>query len=121
MVAPDKSMHELNVTQSILNVALHHAEANQAAQITTINLVVGQMASIIDDCVQFYWDIISEDTIAQGAALHFERIPARLTCETCHCSYLLNESGLTCPHCGGSALTIIGGDEFYIASIEVES
>jgi hydrogenase nickel incorporation protein HypA/HybF len=118
---PPKLMHELTVTQNILNIALHHAEGCQASHIEAINLVIGQMASIVDDCVQFYWDTISKDTIAQGSVLRFERIPARLTCETCHCTYLLNESGLTSPHCGGSALTIIGGDEFYIASIEVEA
>jgi hydrogenase nickel incorporation protein HypA/HybF len=113
-------MHELAVTQHILDIALHRAEANQAARITAIYLVIGQMASIVDDCVQFYWDIISQDTLAQGAALHFERIPARLHCETCHRSYLLNESQLICPFCGGSAVTLMTGDEFYIDSIEVE-
>ena len=112
-------MHELTVTQNILNIALHHAENAAATRIAAINLVIGQMASIVDDCVQFYWDFISEDTIAQGSVLHFERIPARLSCETCHRSYLLDDSDLTCPHCGGSAVTLIAGDEFYVDSIEV--
>jgi hydrogenase nickel incorporation protein HypA/HybF len=114
-------MHELTVTQNILNVALHHAENAGATRIEAIHLVIGQMASIIDDCVQFYWDIISKETLAQGAVLHFERILARLSCETCHRSYLLDESELTCPYCGGSAVKLIAGDEFYVDSIEVES
>ena len=114
-------MHELTITQNILNIALHHAENAGATRIAAINLVIGQMASIVDDCVQFYWDFISEDTIAQGAVLHFERIPARLNCDTCHCSYRLDENDLTCPYCGGSAVTFVAGDEFYIDSIEVES
>lgn len=113
-------MHELAVTQNILESVLRHAEAGKASRITAINLVIGQMASIVDDSVQFYWDIISKDTIAQGANLHFERIPARLNCETCHRSYLLDESDLTCPYCGGDAVTFIAGDEFYIDSIEVD-
>ena len=114
-------MHELAVTQHILSIAVRHASESNATRIAAINLVIGQMASIVDDCVQFYWDIISKDTIAQGAALHFQRIPARLSCETCHGSYVLNESELICPYCGGSAVTLIAGDEFYVDSIEVET
>ncbi len=113
-------MHELAVTQHILKIALQHAATHEVKRIETINLVIGQMASIIDECVQFYWDIISQDTLAQGAILHFERIPARLQCEMCHRSYLLNDSELTCPYCGGGAVTFIAGDDFYVDSIEVE-
>lgn len=114
-------MHELTVTQQILDIALRHAVDHDATRITTINVVIGQMASIVDDCVQFYWDIISKDTIAQEAKLHFRRVAACLNCENCHRSYLLDESELVCPYCGSSAITLIHGDEFYVDSIEVEA
>jgi hydrogenase nickel incorporation protein HypA/HybF len=40
--------------------------------------VIGRLASIVDDSIQFYWDMISEGTICQGAKLHFKRVPAEL-------------------------------------------
>lgn len=113
-------MHELTVTQNVLDIALRYAEANDATRISTVNLVVGQLASIVDDCVQFYWDIISKDTIAQGAMLHFERVPAQFHCDQCERCYRLDESELICPACGSSRVTLIAGDAFYIDSIEVE-
>ncbi|MAS33837.1 MAG: hydrogenase maturation nickel metallochaperone HypA [Anaerolineaceae bacterium] len=114
-------MHELAVTQNVLGIALSHAEVNHATRIVTINLVVGQMASIVDDCVQFYWDMISDGTIAQGATLHFERIAAQMQCEACGQSYDLANGELACPHCGSAAVRLTRGDEFYVRSIEVET
>ena len=111
-------MHELAVTQSALDLALQYAGGKR---ITTIHLVVGELSSIVDDSVQFYWDFISRDTLAEGAVLHFERIPARFRCRDCGQSYLLRESDLVCPACGSQRVELTSGDEFYLSAIDVEA
>jgi hydrogenase nickel incorporation protein HypA/HybF len=75
--------------------------------------------SIVDDSVQFYWDIISEGTIAQGATLHFDRRPAMLRCQGCCCEFPMNE-GFVCPQCHSQQVSLISGDEFYLDTINVE-
>lgn len=60
-------MHELAVTQSILDISLRHAQKAGAEKITGINLVIGEFASIVDDSVQFYWELYAQGTIAQNA------------------------------------------------------
>ncbi len=82
-------MHELAVTESILKIATTHAQQAQASHVTDINIVLGQLSSIVDDSVQFYWDIISQETICSGSKLHFERIPAQLACMDCGTTYAL--------------------------------
>lgn len=112
-------MHELSITQNILNLALQHAEAAGARRITAINLVIGELSSVVDDSVQFYWDFIGQGTMAEGATLHFERVRAILQCRDCGHEFPRN-ADYTCPACGSLRIAVKSGDEFYMKSIEVE-
>ncbi len=112
-------MHELAVTESILEIALRHGRAAGAAAITDLFLVVGELSTIVDESVQFYWDIVSEGTEAAGATLHFRRVPARLACRACGHTYSPRQD-LPCPACGGLDVAVLAGEEFYLETIEVE-
>ena len=113
-------MHELSITESIMNIALTHAQKAEAKKITDVYVVMGQLSSLVDDSVQFYWDIITENTICEGAILHFERIPAKLICIDCNNSYTLSGPLTPCPECGSSRVQVISGEEFWLNSIEIE-
>jgi hydrogenase nickel incorporation protein HypA/HybF len=111
-------MHELAITTNILNLALQNAAP--ASRITDVHLVIGQLSSVIDDSVQFYWDIISQNTAAEGSRLHFRRIPAEFQCKTCSARYPLSHDDFSCPECGGTAVQIAAGEEFYLEAIDVD-
>ncbi len=113
-------MHELPVTENILNIALRHAEQAGATRITELHIVIGQLASIVDDSVQFYWDIISKGSLAEGARLHFRRVPAEMLCLNCNQRYAPTKDELACPNCGGVAVKIVAGEEFFLEAIDVE-
>lgn len=113
-------MHELSVTESILDISLRHAKDSGASKITDVHLVIGDLASIVDDSVQFYWDIITENTIAQGAKLHFKRIPVRMYCSTCAKEFEPDPDAFECPKCGGIRSKIVSGEEFYLSAIDIE-
>lgn len=113
-------MHELSVTESILDIALRHAHQAQARSITDIYLVLGDLSSIVDDSIQFYWDMLSEGTLAEGARLHFERIQTELECLECQVRYSPKESDLSCPECDSRKVKILAGEEFFVDAIEVE-
>ena len=113
-------MHELAVTESILNIAEKHALGANAARVTDIHIVIGQLASIVDDSVQFYWDIISEGTICKGSVLHFERVPAIIQCQDCLTEYTIENGLKACPECQSARIKAIKGEEFWLDSIEIE-
>ncbi len=115
-------MHELSITQSILEIALRHGEQAQASKITDLHLIIGQLASVVDDSVQFYWDMIAEGTIAESAKLHFKRIPARLECQECGQPYSLEGNQLeSCPACESIKVKVVAGKDFQLESIEIEN
>jgi hydrogenase nickel incorporation protein HypA/HybF len=114
-------MHELAVTQSILEISLRHARQAGAKRVTNLHLVIGQLASIVDDSVQFYWDIVAKDTPAEGAQLEFKRIPTELLCKDCEKRYQPPPGELDCPLCGGMNVQVVAGEEFYLEAIDVEN
>ncbi|MBN1303502.1 MAG: hydrogenase maturation nickel metallochaperone HypA [Anaerolineales bacterium] len=114
-------MHELPVAQSILDIALRHARQAGAARITDLYLVIGDLASVVDDSIQFYWDTISAGTAAEGATLHFKRIRAEMQCMECFEKYHPGKDDLLCPKCGSVGVKILAGEEFYLDSIEVDT
>ena len=113
-------MHELPVTESILRIALKHAESAGARRVTEIYLVIGDLASIIDESVRFYWDIVSENTPAEGAKLVFRRIEAEFLCRECDKRFHPDGKVFTCPSCDGHQVKVIAGDEFSVEAIQVE-
>ncbi len=114
-------MHELAVTESLLEISLRHAQKANARKITNLHIVVGQMASIVDESVQFYWDMIAKDTLAEGAALSFRRIATQFTCQDCKTVFSPGADDFTCPNCQGSSVRLTAGGEFFLESIEIEN
>jgi hydrogenase nickel incorporation protein HypA/HybF len=114
-------MHELTITESLLEIALRHADKAGATKITDLYLVIGQLSSVVDDSVQFYWDIIAKDTQAEGASLHFKRIPTELICLNCENQYKPVENQMACPRCESISIKILSGEEFYLEAINVET
>lgn len=113
-------MHELAVTESLLAIVIQSATENHAQRVTDITLTIGALSSIIDDSVQFYWDHISKDSIAEEATLHFNRIPATLLCLDCSTEFTLENELIPCPNCNSINLNIIAGEEFQVDSIEIQ-
>jgi hydrogenase nickel incorporation protein HypA/HybF len=113
-------MHELAVTENILEIASRHAREAQAQRVTDLYLVIGRLSSIVDDSVQFYWDMLSQGTLCEDSKLHFQRLPAQLICTMCQESYTLDSELTPCPRCGSVQVKVLSGDQFYLDSIEIE-
>jgi hydrogenase nickel incorporation protein HypA/HybF len=113
-------MHELGVTENIVNIALTKAGEVQAKKVIRINVVVGELSGFVSDCIQFYFDSLSRDTIAQGAVLNFESVPAQLRCRDCSTVFQPQDTLWACPECKGQSVEIFKGRELYIESMEVE-
>ena len=113
-------MHELSITESILSIALEQAKAVPASKVTKIDLTIGELSGIVDECVQFYFDLLSKDTVAAEASLSFHRPPTKLRCRNCATTFSPDNLDWACPNCREQKIEIISGRECYVESIEVE-
>ena len=114
-------MHEMSIATQLLALVLRHAEQAKAKRVTRLNLVIGEFSSVVDESLQFYWEIIAKDSIAEHAELYFERVPGRLRCLDCGSCFGMSEyDGQGCPKCYSFNAVIADGDQFKLESIEIE-
>lgn len=114
-------MHELPATQGILAIALDTARTAGASRVLGIDLVIGEMSSVMDDSVQLYFDVLSRGTPAAGAALRFRREPGMAACLDCEARWAVRPPlDPCCPTCGSALVRVAGGQQFLIESIEVD-
>ena len=113
-------MHELAITQSMLDIVLDQAEKAGAERVLTVKLSVGDLSGFVEESVQFYFNFLVQGTIAEGASVSFTRVPAKARCRNCARVFKLKEFDWSCPGCGRDSIEITDGKELFVESIEVE-
>ena len=113
-------MHELAITQSILDIAQKAAREHGAKQVKSVRIMLGEYSGVVPQCIQYYFDVISKDTLAEGALLDIRRLPVVIRCNSCKQESHIDKRHVACPLCGSTDLKLIQGREFYIESLEVE-
>ena len=110
-------MHELSLSGAIVNTVVKHAGDRR---VTVVSLRVGRLRQVVPDTLEFYFGFVAQGTVCEGARLEQELIAARLRCELCAREWEIDAPLFRCPTCGGSAVTVVAGEEFEVESIHVE-
>ena len=113
-------MRELHATRAILNRAILKAREDDAAHITRLHLVIGEIAEFDQNAIQRHWSALSKDTLAEGAQLHFRVVTAEVQCMSCFRKYHPENGKILCSNCGSMGAKILSGEEFYLESIELD-
>lgn len=111
-------MHELAVTQSIIEACSEHAGASRVLRVT---LEVGALSCVMPDALRFCFQVASEGTTLEGAELEILHISAHSRCRACGREVAMHDWLDACT-CGSSDLEPPrGGDRLRIKSMEVEA
>lgn len=113
-------MHELGITQSIVEIALRTAQGQHATKIHSVTLEIGSLAGVVPDAVQFCYEVCSKETLLEGSRLIVEEIQARARCFDCAAEYPLIDLLPCCPECGSAAGEMICGEELRIKEMEID-
>lgn len=114
-------MHEMGIVQSIMDIVEEQAKLNDAKKVVGIKLEFGALTGVMPASIEFAFEILSKDGIAEGARLEIKIIPIKVFCFDCSKEMILEHYDPICPECSSGALRIIEGrDEMRIAELEVE-
>jgi hydrogenase nickel incorporation protein HypA/HybF len=114
-------MHELAITEDILNIVQQHAAKANARRVTALTLSIGQLSSFVDESVHFCWQLLSQGTNCEGAELRIQRIAAEFLCLDCGRKFNLDGDLTPCPGCESIRLKVISGEQMQIDAIEIET
>jgi hydrogenase nickel incorporation protein HypA/HybF len=117
-------MHELQVTEQILSVALQHTEGRNVERITAIHLRIGELSDLEGIWIQKYFDHLSEGTLAENAKLVIEKVPIVLECGNCGGMVETNRRDMDeaiCPQCEEEKprFRLFSGREYMVTNLEV--
>jgi len=114
-------VHELSIASSIVESVTESAAAYPGARVKEVRLRVGALASVVEDSLQFCWELATEDTPLAGSVLVIHLLPVIVHCAACNRdSQLDGVQSFRCLHCGEIAADFRQGRELEIESIEVE-
>jgi len=112
-------MHEMSLTESVVEIALEEARKAGASRVTRIVLDVGALSAVVPESMEFCFAAITAGTPAEGAELKIERIDGAGWCLDCSKTVVLTERFSACPECGGYKVQMTRGDELKIREMEV--
>ena len=115
-------MHELQITERILDVVLKHARGQQVSKVVRVHLRIGALSDLEDEWIQHYFDYLSRGTVAENAQLAIKRSGAMLSCRSCGRRFEVTREELgdaRCPDCGEKGLELVAGREYLIENMEV--
>ncbi len=113
-------MHELAVTRSLIDLVEREAASRGFQRALEIRLRVGEYSGIVPACILDLFPYASKGSAAEGAELVFETVPGTFRCPDCGYEGAVDRREARCPRCGGTALKMTGGREFFVDSLKVE-
>jgi hydrogenase nickel incorporation protein HypA/HybF len=113
-------VHELGITEEILKTTLSVADERNATRVNDVTISVGELTEVVEFALQFNWDVVTEDTIAEAATLTVRMVAPRSRCGQCGHEYDHDKWDFTCPECGNMLVENIAGRELQIDSIDIE-
>ena len=113
-------MHELAITESIIDLINREAKDKGFQKVLAIRLRVGEYSGLIPTCIQEFFPIAAKGSIAEGAALDIQSVPAAFRCLDCGYEGPVERKAACCPDCGSAAIRMTAGREFFVDSLKVE-
>jgi hydrogenase nickel incorporation protein HypA/HybF len=110
-------VHELSVASAILETVRKHADGRP---VTVVSLRVGRLRQVVPRSLQFYWEIVSRNTICDRARLQLQEIEARLHCSVCDHDWEPLFAAFRCERCGSGDVSVRSGEELEVDYIEIE-
>jgi hydrogenase nickel incorporation protein HypA/HybF len=109
-------MHELAVSESIIDLVVNAAREARIARVTRVIVEIGAASAVDPDALLFCFPVAAEETVAAGAELVIASIALQARCDSCRVDYAPETLFAPCPGCGGFGGRVIAGRGMRVVS-----
>lgn len=114
-------MHELGLMTSVIDAVSDAARKSKATRILSVTLSVGEMTEVIEDCLEFAYEALTEDNpLFKDSKLTINMVKPKSRCLECGNEFEHDRFNLSCPQCQSFSCQLIAGRDMTIDSIEVD-
>ena len=113
-------MHEMSLCERVLQIMEEQARTQGFSRVRRIRLEIGTLSGVELEAMRFGFDVVTRETLADGAVLEIIELPGRAWCLSCCSPVTVDRRYDPCPECGGYQLQVTGGDELRIKDLEVD-
>jgi hydrogenase nickel incorporation protein HypA/HybF len=112
-------MHEAGIMESALAIVSREAASHDASRVERIVMRVGVISGAEPEALRFAFEALSPGTVADGAELVIEQVPARAHCAACDMDFTIDGGFLfECPRCRAFSGDVRSGRELDLTRLE---
>jgi hydrogenase nickel incorporation protein HypA/HybF len=114
-------MHELSIVEALIEqVRRELQQAGQPGRVRRLELSIGRLSGVNCDSVRFAFGLLSPGTLVENAEVTIDEPKAACHCRVCNAKTEIDDLVVQCPRCGSTEVSIEGGRELLLQSIEIE-
>jgi hydrogenase nickel incorporation protein HypA/HybF len=113
-------MHELSIVEALIDqVGKELNQAGQHGPAARLEVSVGRLSGVNCESLRFAFRLLAPGTVVADAELVLQEPKAVCRCRTCNAAVEIDDLVVQCPRCASGEITIEGGRELVLQSIEI--
>jgi hydrogenase nickel incorporation protein HypA/HybF len=107
-------MHELSIAEALVDIVERHARGRRVVE---VEVRAGALRQVVPDALAFAFELVARGTVADGARLVLDEVPAAGRCRRCGAETEQDAFPLACGACGSWELDVTRGEELCVEAL----
>jgi hydrogenase nickel incorporation protein HypA/HybF len=114
-------MHELSIVEALIEqVQRELNRARQQGPVARLELSIGRLSGVNSDSLRFAFGLIASGTPVENAEIIINEPKAVCNCHACNIQTEIDDLVVQCPRCVSDDITIEGGRDLVLQSIDIQ-
>ena len=114
-------MHELTIVDALIDQVKETLDrTGERGRVLRMELSIGRLSGVSCQSLRFAFGLLAAGTVVEGAEIVIHEPKAVCNCRACHARTEIDGLVVECPQCRSGDISIEGGRDLILQSIEVE-